>query len=256
MNELAEIHVGLGQLPQALDEHTQARILARDAGNRVAEATALNGVSRVRLKQGQPKEAAAAALEALSLARERGLRVVEEQALVLIGPRRGGPGQSRRSSGTLRRGDHLAESIRSSVAGPDLRTSYFTGVAEEYERLIDVTMRIHREHPLDGNDRRALEISEQGRARGLLDLLGESRSNIREGIDPALLERERDLRGAIAARQLAADQRKVSQDGSVESLLAQYRDSRTRSAPQPPIRGADPAATRDAPDPSTSDSGR
>jgi CHAT domain-containing protein len=224
MNQLAEIHVGLGQLPQALDEHTQARILARDAGNRVAEATALNGVSLVRLKQGQPKEAAAAALEALSLARERGLRVVEEQALVSLGRAEAALASLVAAQEHFEEAINLAESIRSSVAGPDLRTSYFTGVAEEYERLIDVTMRLHREHPLDGYDRRALEISEQGRARGLLDLLGESRSNIREGIDPALLERERGLRGAIAARQLAADQRVVSQDGSVESLLAQYRE--------------------------------
>jgi CHAT domain-containing protein/tetratricopeptide (TPR) repeat protein len=224
MNELAEIHVRLGQLPQALDEHTRARILARDAGNRVAEATALNGISLVRLKQGQHTEAAVAALEALSLARERGLRVVEEQALVSLGRAEAGRANLVAARGHFEEAINLAESIRSSVAGPDLRTSYFTGVAEEYDRLLDVTMRLHREHPLDGNDRRALEISEQGRARGLLDLLGESRSNIREGIDPALMERERGLRGAIAARQLAADQRVVSRDGGVESLLAQYRD--------------------------------
>jgi CHAT domain-containing protein/tetratricopeptide (TPR) repeat protein len=224
MNELAEIHVGLGQLPQALDEHTQARILARDAGNRVAEATALNGVSLVRLKQGQPGEAASAALEALSLTRERGFRVVEEQALVSLGRAEATVANLAAAQGHFEEAIKLAESIRSSVAGPDLRTSYFTGIAEEYDWLIDVTMRLHREHPLDGYDRRALEISEQGRARGLLDLLGESRLNIREGIDPALMERERVLRGAIAASQLVTGQRVVSPDDGVERLLAQYRD--------------------------------
>ena len=52
-------------------------------------------------------------------------------------------------------------------------------------------MRLHRLHPAEGYDRLALETSERSRARGLLDLLAEARVDIREGVDPSLLERER-----------------------------------------------------------------
>jgi CHAT domain-containing protein/tetratricopeptide (TPR) repeat protein len=241
LNQLAETHVRLGQLPRALDEHTRARVLARDGGDRLAEATALNGVSLVHLKQGKQQEATAAALEALSLAREHGLRVVEEQALVALGRAEADSANLAAAQGHFEEAITLAESIRSSVAGLDLRTSYFAGIAEEYERLIDVTMRLHREHPLERHDRRALEISEQGRARGLLDLLGESRSNIREGIDSALLERERELRSAIAAKPLG-------DEGNVGSLIAQYRELqneiRARSPRYAALTQPQPAALR------------
>lgn len=45
----------------------------------------------------------------------------------------------------------------------------------------------------------ALQTSERARARGLLELLTEARADIRQGVDPKLLERERDVRQQINA---------------------------------------------------------
>ena len=110
----------------------------------------------------------------------------------------------------------IAESIRSSVAGPDQRTSYIGQYRDTYGQLIDVMMRLHRGRPSDGFVQQAFEVSERARARTLIDLLGESRSNIREGVDPALVSREQALRAALAIRRGESDER-------VQSLLVEYR---------------------------------
>jgi CHAT domain-containing protein len=111
----------------------------------------------------------------------------------------------------------IAESIRSSVAGPDQRTSYIGQYRDTYGQLIDALMRLHRGRPASGFVQHAFEVSERARARTLLDLLGESRSNIREGVDAALVSREQALRAALAIRRAESDER-------VQRLLIEYRE--------------------------------
>ena len=54
-------------------------------------------------------------------------------------------------------------------------------------------MRQHQAEPTKGFDALAVEVSERQRARSLLDLLTEARADVRQGVDAALLERERSL---------------------------------------------------------------
>src|SRR5215470_5260338 len=60
-------------------------------------------------------------------------------------------------------------------------------------------MSLHRIRPLEGHDVSALGASERARARGLLEMLAEASADISEGIDAALLERERSLQKRINA---------------------------------------------------------
>jgi CHAT domain-containing protein len=78
-------------------------------------------------------------------------------------------------------------------------------------------MGLHRQRPADGFDRQAFGVSERARARTLLDLIAESRSNIREGVDPALRSREQTLRAQLTLRRNDSDER-------VQSLLIQFRE--------------------------------
>jgi hypothetical protein len=52
--------------------------------------------------------------------------------------------------------------------------------------------RLHAEEPASGFDAEAFRTAERGRARSLLEVLGESAVGIRRGADAALLSRERD----------------------------------------------------------------
>ena len=59
-------------------------------------------------------------------------------------------------------------------------------------------MRLHQQRPDEGFAEAALQISEKGRARSLLELLREARAEIREGVDASLIERDSELRRTIA----------------------------------------------------------
>src|SRR6185503_20757541 len=66
-------------------------------------------------------------------------------------------------------------------------------VQSSYQLYTDLLMRQHRAEPTRGFDALAVETSERQRARSLLDLLGEARAYMRQGVDATLIERERTL---------------------------------------------------------------
>ena len=94
----------------------------------------------------------------------------------------------------------LIESIRTDIAGQELRASYFASVQDYYELYIDLLMRLHKQNPTAGHAAAALQASERARARSLLELLTEARAEIRQGVDPILLERERILQRQLNAK--------------------------------------------------------
>lgn len=94
----------------------------------------------------------------------------------------------------------MIEEIRANVASPDFRASYFAAVRKHYDLYIEVLMQLDKLSPGKGFAARAFLVSEQGRARLLLDLLSESRSNIRAGVAKELVEKERRLRGLLRAQ--------------------------------------------------------
>jgi CHAT domain-containing protein/tetratricopeptide (TPR) repeat protein len=92
------------------------------------------------------------------------------------------------------------EQIRASVIGSELRSAYFGTVLDQYDLRVRVLMELHRQHPQAGYSVRAFETAERGRARTLLDLLGESHAGIRQGVDPALLRDERILAARLHSK--------------------------------------------------------
>ena len=92
------------------------------------------------------------------------------------------------------------EQIRAAVIGSELRSAYFSTVLDQYDLRVRVLMEMHRLHPEAGNNVRAFETAERGRARTLLDLLGESHAGIRQGVDPALLRDERILAARLHSK--------------------------------------------------------
>src|SRR5207249_4740502 len=85
------------------------------------------------------------------------------------------------------------EFVRAGFTGAEMRASYQATVQRYYEFYINLLMLLHRRDPAAGFDRLALERSELARARSLLESLRESGLDIRTGVDPQLLQRERQL---------------------------------------------------------------
>src|SRR5262249_52797775 len=93
----------------------------------------------------------------------------------------------------------LIELLRARVASMELRTTLVAAVRQRYEFYVALLMQMHGLHPASGNDALALQASERARARSLLDLLGEARTDIHKGVSPELLQQRRDLQHLLNA---------------------------------------------------------
>ena len=60
-------------------------------------------------------------------------------------------------------------------------------------------MQLHTQHPAQGYDALALQASDARWARSLLELLTEARADIRTGVNPELVERERTVQHKLDA---------------------------------------------------------
>jgi hypothetical protein len=92
------------------------------------------------------------------------------------------------------------ESLRVQIISPDLRASYFSSVHKHSELYTDLLMKLHRLQPEKDFAVMAFEASESARARALLEIIGETGTNIRQGVDSNLLARERLLQEQLSAK--------------------------------------------------------
>jgi CHAT domain-containing protein/tetratricopeptide (TPR) repeat protein len=133
----------------------------------------------------------------------------------------------------IQRSLNIIEDLRANVQSPEFRVSYFEGVQPHYELCIRVLMQLETLKPGQGFAAEAFRVSERGRARLLVDLVTESRSRIRTGVDAHLLERERRIRESIrlqAAYKVdllskKSDKAEIAEvDNNVVQLRAQYQE--------------------------------
>ncbi len=160
LNNLGETYLLSGDKRKALDYYNQSLPLWRSAGDSTGEAGTLYGLARAERDLGNLSQS----------------RAHIEAALAIV------------------------ESLRVRYRRQELRTSYFASVQKYYDFYIDLLMRLNRGQKSKGNDALALQVSERARARGLLDMLTEAHADIRQGVDRALLERERSLQQQISSR--------------------------------------------------------
>jgi CHAT domain-containing protein len=109
----------------------------------------------------------------------------------------------------------IAESLRTGVVSMESRAGFLASVQSSYQLYTDLLMRQHQAEPTKGFDALAVEVSERQRARSLLDLLTEARTDISQGVDPALLERER-----VLGRQLNDKAQRLTQATKTEQTTA------------------------------------
>jgi len=240
LNNIGGLYDSLGESQKALDYLNQALLLIRAVGNRRGEAGLLSNIGRVYDSLGERQKALEYLNQALPLIRAVGDRKVEAYTLTFIGGvydslgekqkaldyykqalpleravgDRSGEANTLASFATVERDRGnliearaqieaaltIVESLRTKIASQELRSSYFATVQKYYDFYIDLLMRLHRQQPSAGLDGAALQASERGRARSLLEILTEANSDIRQGVDSKLLERERSLQQQLNAK--------------------------------------------------------
>jgi CHAT domain-containing protein/Tfp pilus assembly protein PilF len=203
LNDIGSVYLALGETQKAMEKHDEALSLKRAVGDRSGEAVTLSSIGTVYRSLGEKQKAMEKYNEALPILRAVG--DPNEEATVLLGiarveQERGNLTQARQ---TIEQAVRLIESLRTNIAGQELRSSYFAKRQGVFESYIEVLMQMHKQNPAAAFDAVALTVSERARSRSLLELLKESRADIRQGVDGSLLERERSLQQRLNARAAA-----------------------------------------------------
>ena len=223
LDEIGLAYSGEGQNEKAVESHSRAVEIQRAVGNVRREALALNNLGDDYNLLGQPDKAHEQFTQALSILRSIGdLRSVAGslEGIARAEQKRGNLADARKyieESLTLR------ETVRSRSGSLQLRASYRATLERAYEFFIDLLMQQHAKNPMQGHDAEALAASEHGRARSLLEQLSEARVDIRQGVDPVLIEKERDLTRVLNVKSQREMQLKARK-GSVDELAMLQRE--------------------------------
>lgn len=200
LNNIGYTYNLLGEYQKALDFYDSSLALRRAIGDRYGVAVSLSNIGVAYGAMGEREKALDSLNQALQLYRDVKSPSGEANALYRIARVERDSGATGEALKHIEAALSLVEGMRTRVASQQLRASYFASVQDEYELYIDLLMRLHREHPGEGFGARALQASERARARGLLELLAEARADIRQGVDPTLLEREHSLEQTLASK--------------------------------------------------------
>jgi len=202
---LGDVYLLQGNYSQALEYLQKSLTVSEELNLKRDAAFALYNIAIVHEKQGNYAKALEAASRSAAIARQIGSREYLWNALAVAGQSHRALNDLAKARQAFEEAIRIVESIRSNIVGDEARTSYFTKAQKLYELYVDLLMELHRQRPSEGHDAAALQASERARARSLLEILMESHADIRQGVDPVLLERERTLRqrlNAAAERQV------------------------------------------------------
>ncbi|MEG4630388.1 tetratricopeptide repeat protein [Microcoleus sp. AR_TQ3_B6] len=199
LNNIGNAYSELGEKQKALDYYSQSLRLRQTIGDRDGEANTLNNIGQVYSALGEKQKALDYYSQSLPLSRAVGDRAGEALTLFNMASAKRAQNNPTEALNDIESSIKIIENLRTKIASPELRSSYFATVQDRYEFYIDLLMELHKTNPKSGYDTKALEASERSHARSLLELLQESNANIREGISPDLLQQEKSLQQQLDA---------------------------------------------------------
>ncbi len=173
--KLGETYVLLRDWTKAQESYDAALTLRRKLEDRLGQATTLYHIASLKRDQNQLVNAAAASAEALK----------------------------------------QFEALRESIASQQLRTSYFETTQQCFELFIDVRLQLYKIDSDSSHLTEAFAANEQARARSLVDILAQTSPRIRQGVNPALLQKKQalfeNLNSKARKRQELLNEREVQQ---------------------------------------------
>jgi CHAT domain-containing protein len=188
-----EIAESDGQLLEARARYLRSADAYRRAGSRSGESAALHQAGMVSHATGSQHEAVDLLTRALDLRRAACLRDGQAATLHAIAKIEADAERFRDALEPAKESVSIIEELRVRVLGPELRSSYFARRQHYSHLLIRILIEL-KDHFNDyGLEEAAFNVSERARARSLLELLNESRSEIRSGVDPGLIEDQRRI---------------------------------------------------------------
>jgi CHAT domain-containing protein/tetratricopeptide (TPR) repeat protein len=192
LDGLGRVHISLSRYEKTIEYYEQALVIYREVKRRPQEGSTLNSMGGVYRALGQYEKAVKCSEQALAISREVKNPEYEIGALSSLARTERERGNLVEARSYIEESLKVAERLRANeITSPVSRATLLASVQSSYQLYTDILMRQHRAEPTKGLDALAVEVSERQRARSLLDQLGEARLDVREGVDPALIERER-----------------------------------------------------------------
>lgn len=186
-------HHEMGDERGALEFFEQTLVLRRTLGDPRGEAVTLTNIGVAWAALGDSQKAQNYLSQALPLHRAVANREGEAEALLNLARTKYELGDAAEARTLLDQSLQLTEFIRAKAPGQELRASYFATVQRRYQMAINLLMRMRL-------DAAALQVSEQARARSLLELLTETGADVQQGVAPKLLAQKRSIQQRLNGR--------------------------------------------------------
>ena len=243
LGNTGEAYRRLGQTERALDYYAQAVQMCREVGDPRLEALTLISIGKTHHSLKDYQKAIDHFNSALPLARATGDRSAEADAIYCLARAEAELGKISEARDHIETALGMIDSLRAQMLSQELRAKYFASVQNYHRFYIDLLMRLSEQNAGEGFDARAVEASERARAKSLLELLTESRADIRRGVDPALLEKEQALQRELVAKGerqilLLTTRRRTTEAAAVEKEIESLKIELQKVESQ--IRAASP----------------
>ncbi len=231
-NLIGSVHTELGEPAAAVAAFERALELQRAAEDLYTQSLSLRLLAEAHLAAGDPRRAVEPLRRSLELSRRLKDRLNEARTAAVLGRAERRLGELASARSHLEAALEILEGWRAGIGDPEIRASFFAAERQAYEATVDLWIDLHRREPGAGHDRRALEISEQARARTLLELVAEAGGPIRQGVDRELAARRRTLQQRLnvqAGRQRRllsrphSGEQALAMEGEVQELLGELR---------------------------------
>ncbi|MBL8208150.1 MAG: tetratricopeptide repeat protein [Blastocatellia bacterium] len=240
LNNLGRAYESLNRYEKAIEYYEQALAISRELKHRAGEGIVYSNLGFAYFRLGRYEKAIAYHEQALAISREVKDRTGEATRLYKTAQAERAQGNLLAARTHIEQSLKIAESIRSGeISTPESRASFLASFQDSYRLYTDLLMRQHQAEPTNGFDALAVEASERQRARSLLDRLTEASVDVRQGVDAALIERERSLGKQLndkAQRLLQANQ--PEQVAALKQEISQLETDYERA--QADIRKANP----------------
>jgi len=232
LNTIGYTYYAIGDYARALDYHEQALTIRRDIKDLPGQGASLNGEGRALHKLGQSDRAFEILNQAIGLSRRIYDPFGELDSLHSLAMVERDRGHLMPAIAAVRAAVDLEEKLRARITSPEVRSTFRAAEEDKYELFLDLLQLANAREPSRQYSLEALTVSERARSRVLLESLLDARVDLHEGIEPALLQRERTLQKQLsdASAQLSRALARCGADGTptlskrVDALSEQYAD--------------------------------